>query len=256
MAGGETSSMYYWFDESNKDFDDSDVNVAKIVSNIWKRVHPPSYYLFRQMKIDASSDPQHHGYNTGSFRKMKKVFQDVDQTFSIMKKRVISIVVGNNMHFTSFLAVNFGAQHFKEGSPVGREPSFIANLDSTGGGKGMNTFVYWLLSVIYELEVWVTEFLNTPPGVVIVNPKLADIGRKCKRKARSFDHVVCAIPIQHVTQIPQQTDQWNCGIFAVMNARAAFLVDINHHVSWPLVINIEALWLLVASGRISSLSPE
>jgi hypothetical protein len=130
---------------------------------------------------------------------------------AVMRKHVISIVVGDNLHFVSFLAVNFGA-HFKEGSPADREPSFIANLDSFGGGESMNKFVYWLLLVIYEIEVWVTQFLNTPSGVVIVNPKLADIGHKCKREARSLDHRVCEIPIQHVPQIPQQSDGYNCGI--------------------------------------------
>jgi hypothetical protein len=84
MAGGETSSMYYWVDKSVTGFDDSDVNLAKIIDNIWMRVHPPSYYLFHRLKIYAGSNPKRNGYVTASFRKMKLVFQNLSQTFLIM----------------------------------------------------------------------------------------------------------------------------------------------------------------------------
>jgi hypothetical protein len=42
---GEMTSMVQWFNESRSDFDDSDINVAKRCSCIWKRIHPPSYLL-------------------------------------------------------------------------------------------------------------------------------------------------------------------------------------------------------------------
>ena len=244
MAGGETSTMYKWFDESNADFDDSDIAVSKIVANIWKRVHPPSFLLFRKLKIAASSNPKENGYNTASYRRQYGIFASVAQTFSIMRKRVISFIVGDNQHFVTFMAVNFGA-YFKSGSDTEKEPSFIANLDSISGGSSMNSFVYWLLSVIYEIEVWVTQFLNTPIGVFVTNPELAAIGRKCKTDAKSLSHRVCGIPIQHVQQIPRQQDQHNCGVFSVLNTRAGFLANVNHHVSWPRVTNIDRLWQLV-----------
>ena len=56
-ASGEMTSMFQWFDDPT---DDSDINLSKIVASIWKRVHPPSYYLYRQKKIEASPDPKQH----------------------------------------------------------------------------------------------------------------------------------------------------------------------------------------------------
>jgi hypothetical protein len=44
-ASGEMTSTVQWFNESRSDFDDCDMNVAKICSCIWKRIHPPSYLL-------------------------------------------------------------------------------------------------------------------------------------------------------------------------------------------------------------------
>jgi hypothetical protein len=41
---GEMTSMVQWFNKSrSEDFDDSNINVAKICSCIWKGIHPPSY---------------------------------------------------------------------------------------------------------------------------------------------------------------------------------------------------------------------
>jgi hypothetical protein len=42
------TSMVEWFNESRSDFDDSDINVAKICSCIWKQIHSQSYLLYRQ----------------------------------------------------------------------------------------------------------------------------------------------------------------------------------------------------------------
>ncbi len=243
-ASGEMTSMSRWFDESVQSFDDTDINVAKIVSSIWKRVHPPSYYYFRQKKIDASPDPVQHGYNTLPFRKMKLLFDDLPQSFSIMKKRVISIIAGNGVHFICYLVVNFGA-HFKDGKATDKESSFIANLDSDGGGEEMNPFVQWLLAVIYELEVWVAKFLNTPLHASIESPSLATIGRKCKNQVQNENHRVCSIPISHDTQAPSQTDSCNCGIFSLLNNRAAYLADLNHHVNWSKVRDVDSLSALV-----------
>ena len=237
-------TMFQWFDESIHNFDNSDINVAKIVASIWKRVHPPSYFLYRRKKIDACDDPKRHGYNTASFRKNQKVFDGMPHTFSTMKKRVISIIAGDSIHFICYLAINFGS-HFKDGSSPKKEPSFIVNVDSSGGLDGMNPFVQWLLAVIYKVEVWVTKFLNTPSLVLIDSPSLSAIGRKCKRMIRSNTHIVCTIPIPHVTAAPTQEDTYNCGIFSVLNSRAAFLADLNHHVAWPLVVDAQSLWNLV-----------
>jgi hypothetical protein len=52
--------------------------------------------------------------------------------------------------FICYLAVNFGA-HFKEENVTDKEPTFIANVDSSSVGEGMNPFVQWLLAVIYKL---------------------------------------------------------------------------------------------------------
>jgi hypothetical protein len=239
-ASGEMTTMYQWFENSNV-VDNSNLNVEKIVASIWKRMHPPSYFLYRQKKIDASNNPAKHGYNTATFRKMKVVFAGLPQTFSIMKKRVISIIAGDSRHFICYLAINFGA-HFKDVTPAAdREPSFIANIDSGNGGKGMDAFVQWLLAVIYELEVWVTKFLNTAPAVVIASPLLSDIGRRCKTMVRKKKHLVCQIPIPQALGCPKQADGWNCGVFSVLNTRSVFLADLHHHVDWSQVIDVQSL---------------
>jgi hypothetical protein len=239
-ASGEMTTMYQWFQNSDV-VDNSDLNVEKIVASIWKRMHPPSYFLYRQKKIDASKNPAEHGYNTATFRKMKVVFAGLPHTFSIMKKRVISIIAGDSSHFICYLAVNFGA-HFKGVTPAADgEPCFIANIDSGNGGKGMNPFVQWLLAVIYELEVWVTQFLNTAPAVLITSPSLSEIGRRCKTMVKRKKHRVCQIPIPQVLGCPKQADGWNCGVFSVLNTRAVFLADLYHHVDWSQVIDVDSL---------------
>ena len=109
----------------------------------------------------------------------------------------------------------------------------------------MDPFIQWLFAVIYELEVWVTQFLNTSALDLIESPYLAKIGRKCKRQIQSKEHIVCSIPITRVTRAPTQEDTCNCGIYSLINTRAAFLGDRNHHVRWNKVHNAHALWTLV-----------
>jgi hypothetical protein len=153
MASGEMTSMVQWFDDSFTDINDSNINVAKIVASIWKRVHPPSYYLYRQKKVDASEDLTCHEYNTSTFQKEKEVFDNVSQTFSIMKKWVISIIAGDSTHFVCYLGINFGA-HFKCGNSTQnkKEPSFIANVDSSYKVRvGMNQFVHCMLAYLQTL---------------------------------------------------------------------------------------------------------
>jgi hypothetical protein len=177
-ASGEMTTMVEWFNESHADFDDSDINVAKICACIWKRIHPPSFILYRQKKIDAS--PDHNGYDTSSFRKMKARFQGlIPHSFSVMKKRVISIIGGNGSHFVSYMVVNFGS-HFREDNSPKSCHTFIASIDSGDGDADMDPFIQWLLAVIYKIEVWVTQFLNTSSlGLITMSPSLlANIGRK------------------------------------------------------------------------------
>jgi hypothetical protein len=74
---------------------------------------------------------------------------------------------------------------------------------------------------------------------------LAKIGRKCKRQIQLKEHIVCSIPITRVTRAPTQEDTCNCGIYSLINTRAAFLGDWNHHMRWNKVHNAHALWTLV-----------
>jgi hypothetical protein len=80
---------------------------------------------------------------------------------------------------------------------------------------------------------------------LIESPYLAKIGRKCKRQIQSKEHIVCSIPITHVTRAPTQEDTCNCGIYLLINTWAAFLGDRNHHVRWNKVHKAHALWTLV-----------
>jgi hypothetical protein len=132
FQNGEGTSIYNWFTKVNKDIDDSDNNVNKLVDIIWKRVHPPSYYLFRQRKIAAFRNKRKCAYNTATYRKLRPVFGEISQEFSIMKKRIIGLTVGDGMHFAGYLIVNFGA-HFQEGGITEKTPTFIANCDSLHG---------------------------------------------------------------------------------------------------------------------------
>jgi hypothetical protein len=125
---------------------------------------------------------------------MKSQFESIPHSISIMKKRAISIIGCNGSHFISYLAVNFGA-HFLGENSMNTDSTFIANIDSGNGQEDMNPFIQWLLAVIYKLEVWVTQFLNTPALSLIKSPNLADIGRKCKRQIQSKEHSVCSIAI-------------------------------------------------------------
>jgi hypothetical protein len=241
-ASGEMTSMVEWFNKSRADFDDSGINVGRICTCIWKQIHPPSYLLHRQKKIEAS--PDQNGYDTASFRRMKLRFDSLPHNFSVMKKRAISIIAGDGSHFISYLAVNFGA-HFQEENSRNRDSTFIANIDSGDGNVGVNPFIQWLFAVIYKLEVWVTQFLNTSALGLIESPYLANIGRKCKRQIQSKEHIVCSIPISRVTRAPTQEYTCNCGIYSLLNTQAAFWGDRNHHVRWNKVHNAHALWTLV-----------
>jgi hypothetical protein len=241
-TSGEMTSMVQWFNKSRSDFDDSDINVAKICSCIWKRIHPPSYLLYRQKKIEAS--PDQNGYDTASFRRMKLRFDSLPHSFSIMKKRAFSIIAGDGSHFISYLAVDFGA-HFQEENSTNRDSTFITKIDSGDGSANMYPFIQWVFAIIYELEVWVTQYLNTSALGLIESPYLAKIGRKRKRQIQSKEHIVCSIPITRVTRAPTQEDTCNCGIYLLINTGAAFLEDRNIHMRWNKVHNAHALWTLV-----------
>jgi hypothetical protein len=131
------------------------------------------------------------------FRRMKLLFDSLPHFFSITKNLVILIIAGNGVHFICYLAVNFGA-HFQEGNAADMESTFIANSDSGSGNDNTNPFVQWLLAVIYELEVWVIQFFNTPAMGLIESPSPAKIGRKCKIQIQRKAQTVCSIPIPRV----------------------------------------------------------
>jgi hypothetical protein len=125
------------------------------------------------------------------------------------------------------------------------DSTFIANINSGGGQDNMDPFIQWLLALIYKLEVWVTQFLNTSVLDLIESPFLADIGRKCKRQMQSREHTVYSIPISRVTWAPSQEDSCNCCIYSLVNTRTAFLADLHHHVNWIRVLDECLLWSLV-----------
>jgi hypothetical protein len=129
---------------------------------------------------------------------MKEHFDSVPHSFLIMKKPTILIIAGNGVHFISYLILYFGA-HFQEEDSTNVDSAFIANINSGGGQDNMDPFIQWLLAVIYKLEVWVTQFLNTSVSDLIESPFLADIGCKCKRQIQSMEHTVCSIPVSRVT---------------------------------------------------------
>ena len=110
-----------------------------------KFIHKVTYYTVRR-KIEAS--PDQNGYDTASFRKMKVHFDSIPHSFSIMKKRAISIIAGDGSHFISYLAVNFGA-HFQEEISTNRDSTFIANIDS-GDGSANRTLSF---DGCYNLQV-------------------------------------------------------------------------------------------------------
>jgi hypothetical protein len=107
---------------------------------------------------------------------MKLRFDSIPHSFSIMKKRAISIIAGDGSHFISYLAVDFGA-HSQEENSTNRDSTFIANINSGDGSANMNPFIQWLFAVMYELEVWVAQFLKTSALSLIERPYLAKIGR-------------------------------------------------------------------------------
>jgi hypothetical protein len=244
FSSGEGTALYDWFNKSYTDTDDSDTAVQKLVDSVWKRIHPPSYYLFRDRKIEAFGKKEECAYNTPTYRRNRLVFGKIPQEFSIMKKRVIGILAGNGRHFASYLVINFGA-HFQEGISSEKPRTFIADCDSMYFGEPDNEmapFVYFILSVIYELERWIGHFQITPAGYEFVNPPLVAIGRNCLVNAKQHLGLVCSIPMDFVKNIPQQVDGWNCGIFALLNQRACFLADVHRHVLWSDVKNVFHLW--------------
>jgi hypothetical protein len=109
----------------------------------------------------------------------------------------------------------------------------------------MDPFIQWLLAITYKLEVWVMQFLNTPAMGLIERPFLASIARIYKTEINLKEHTVYSIPIFCVTQAPSQEDSCNCGIYALLNTRAAYLADLHHHVNWNKVHNESLLWSLV-----------
>jgi hypothetical protein len=194
------TSMVQWFNESRSDFDDSDINVAKICSCVWKRIHPPSYSLYRQKKIDAS--PDQNGYDTASFQRMKLRFDSLPHSFSIMKKRAISIIAGDGSHFISYLLVNCGA-HFQEENSRNMDSTFVANIDSGNGSANMDPFIQWLFAVIYKLEVWVTQFLNTLTLDLIEGPywPRLDVNASGKYNGRNTLSAPFSLPALHERQL-------------------------------------------------------
>ncbi len=129
---GEGSAISDWFAKRGNDLIDSDNQVHKMVDIIWRRVHPPSYYLFRDRKIAAFENKRQCPYNTATYRKCRSVFSEIAHEFSIMTKRIIGLTVGNGTHYAGYLVVNFGA-HFQEGGITEKTPTFIANCDSLHG---------------------------------------------------------------------------------------------------------------------------
>jgi hypothetical protein len=101
-------------------------------------------------------------------------------------------------------------------------PCFIGNCDSFGGGTGMNSMVYFILSVMYKIKVWVAKLLNVGKNLAIPDLDLVELGRKCKRLANDRKHHICKIPVQDVPQAVSQTDGYNCGIFGILTSETTF----------------------------------
>jgi hypothetical protein len=139
---------------------------------IWRVIHPPSYFLaieHRANKGDVTPASIDKFYKRNAKR-----FEDVPTDFNIFRKRVISFILGNGYHWTSYFVFHAGevlvCPFLLRGTRSGgnsRPTCFYTKIDTMGSNLGMgadNRLVIFFLEVFLELEKFIKRLILLQPG--------------------------------------------------------------------------------------------
>jgi hypothetical protein len=113
---------------------------------------------------------------------------------------------------------------------------FIANIDSGLSHDNMAPLIQCLLAVIYKLEAWVTQFLNTLVMGLVKSHFLANIGCKFKRQIQSKEDTICSIPIAH--KAPSQDTPAFAAFIPCSRQEPLFLANLHHHASLSATLSL------------------
>ncbi len=159
--------------------------------------------------------------------------------FNILSKRVMSVVVGNGMHWCSYFAFHIGE---KLCQPVAttrsgkqRPRPFITFVDSLSiheVGAPEDLFVVFLFDVILHLEKWITKVVNRTEGQALPAPFLFQIANECRQRAKEGGSIFCAQDFEQHNSYYRQPDGYNCGIFSLINTTAVYAAETQYNQNW------------------------
>ncbi len=236
FPAGQQSAIYSWF-QQDTGISEAPSDIVKLIQYIWRVIHPTSYFLTikTQFKNTEFAPEQMDRW----YQQYASKFKDVPMEFNIFSKRVISLVVGNGIHWCSYFAFHLGE---KLCQPVAttrsgkqRPRSFITYVDSLGNheiGAPEDLFVVFLFDVILQLEKWITRLVNRTDGDPFPPPGLIQIARECRQRAKEGQSIFRAEEFEKHNSYYQQSDDFNCGIFSLINVTAVYVADTKFSQNW------------------------
>jgi hypothetical protein len=230
FPSGQQASIYKWFLEDGKASEKAE-DISRLMTYIWRVVHPPSYLMFLARKGAVPEDDSW-------YRKYAPIFKDVPMDFNIFSKRVMSVVVGCGSHWVTYLGLHVGEWlchrvATRNPSKNPRPKPMIVVTDSLSQhefGSDEDLFVVFLFDFLLHLEKYITQLttLKLKLGDDVPSPNLAQLGDDCRERARTRNSIFANNPFEGHKLFYQQAtnDSYNCGIFAIINVTAVYLADL------------------------------
>ena len=167
--------------------------------------------------------------------------------FNIFSKRVISLVVGNGLHWCSYSAIHLGEYlsqpltSTRSGSGGKKCPRpFITVADSLGFHEKQSPedlFVVFIFDVLLHLEKWITKVVGLKAsigeGAPLPKPDLINMASNCRDRAFMGTSIFNPNSFESHKKYYTQADSHNCGIFSIINVPAAYVSDAKYHLNWP-----------------------
>jgi hypothetical protein len=108
----------------------------------------------------------------------------------------------------------------------------VESLSIHKPGAPEDLFVVFLFNFILQLEKWITRVVNWPKGEGLPAPHLFQIANECCQRAKEGESIFRDQELEQHNLYYRQSDQYNCGIFLLINITTVYAADTRYHQNW------------------------
>ncbi len=246
FPSSQQASLYNWF-VSRRGESEKAEDVSKLISYIWRLVHPPSYIFF----LESMDNPEYDHW----YKKNASILGSVPMDFNVLSKRVMTAAIGSGSHWVTYVGLHVGEclckteTDTRSGKHHRPKPMIIVadSISEHEFGSSEDLFVVFLFDVILHLEKYITILTNLKAGASVPSPELAKLGNASRERAIGKASIFGEQLFQSHKKFYKQNndDSFNCGIYACINVTSVYLADRYSSVDWVELRDAHAFFMQV-----------